>query len=185
MEIISPAPHIYQLRQFFTADECREHIALSEAASFSGATVQTGSGQRRVEQVRNNDRAIIFNTAMAQSLWKRLAAFAPEKIGNSVATGLNEMFRYYRYGPGQQFRWHRDMSFIRNESEASYYTFMVYLNDDFEGGETKFVQLDIKPEAGTALIFLHSLTHNGEAVTAGTKYVLRTDIMYQLKSPAG
>jgi hypothetical protein len=30
-----------------------------------------------------------------------------------------------------------------------------------------------------ALIFLHSLYHEGSEVTQGVKYVLRTDIMYR------
>ena len=31
-----------------------------------------------------------------------------------------------------------------------------------------------------ALIFLHSLYHEGNEVTQGVKYVLRSDVMYRL-----
>ena len=57
---------------------------------------------------------------------------------------------------------------------------MIYLNDDFEGGETSFDTISIKGEKGMMLIFLHSLSHEGKEVTKGIKYVLRTDIMYRL-----
>jgi hypothetical protein len=68
---------------------------------------------------------------------------------------------------------------VRNATEASYFTFMMYLNDNFAGGETTFRNLSIKPERGMALIFLHALYHAGGEVTRGVKYVLRTDVMYR------
>ncbi|CAD7704156.1 unnamed protein product [Ostreobium quekettii] len=76
---------------------------------------------------------------------------------------------------------------------------MVYLNDDFEGGATNFlkdvaplqsneerrpratpdqIRHKVMPEAGTAIIFNHRLLHEGETVTAGVKYMLRSDVMY-------
>lgn len=53
---------------------------------------------------------------------------------------------------------------------------MIYLNDDFEGGETEFFyqQRRIQPTTGTVLIwpsgFTH--THRGNLVLEGTKYVV-------------
>jgi len=37
-----------------------------------------------------------------------------------------------------KFAPHSDGSFVRNENEMSFYSYLVYLNDDFEGGETSF-----------------------------------------------
>ena len=53
---------------------------------------------------------------------------------------------------------------------------MIYLNEDFEGGETEFLyqKRRIKPTTGTLLIwpagFTH--THKGNLVLSGTKYVV-------------
>ena len=80
----------------------------------------------------------------------------------------------------QEFKRHKDQSFIRNEVEASYFTFMIYLNDNYEGGETTFDAQTINPKQGTALIFFHDLEHEGRSVKKRTKYVLRTDIMFRL-----
>ena len=55
---------------------------------------------------------------------------------------------------------------------------MIYLNDDFAGGETNFGETCIKPETGMALVFEHDLLHEGCAVMKGRKYVLRSDVMY-------
>ena len=36
-----------------------------------------------------------------------------------------------------------------------------------------------QPKTGMALVFRHPLLHKGDRVTAGSKYVVRTDIMYR------
>ena len=99
--------------------------------------------------------------------------------------GANERLRCYRYDVGQRFAPHQDGSFVRNELEQSLLTFMIYLNDDFEGGETNFLELDvsIKPRTGSALLFQHPILHEGAEVTAGRKYASRSDIMYRRDAP--
>lgn len=172
---------IFTVEDFLSTEECVEYIALSEEIGYEMAKVNTEGGQRVLTQVRNNNRAFYKSEELAQLLWEKAKPFVPEKIGSSIAIGLNELFRFYRYQPGQQFRGHFDQSYIRNESEASYVTFMLYLNDDFEGGETTFQEIWIEPKQGTALIFMHNLYHSGGEVTKGIKYVLRTDVMYRLE----
>ncbi|KAJ9529515.1 hypothetical protein QJQ45_013868, partial [Haematococcus lacustris] len=74
--------------------------------------------------------------------------------------------------------------------------FLVYLNHGFQGGATTFFTpapddpsaLDawaVAPLTGNVLCFPHgdtagSLVHEGSAVTAGVKYVIRTDVLYML-----
>lgn len=161
--------------------ECGDFIAKSEAIGYQPATVQTESGQRLVTSVRNNNRVIYKDEVLAGELWKSLQPLAPQQIGNSKAVGLNELFRFYKYQPSQEFKRHRDQSYIRDNGEASYYTFMIYLNDDYYGGETTFNDLIIQPQTGLALIFSHDLKHEGSPVKSGTKYVLRTDIMFRFE----
>lgn len=55
------------------------------------------------------------------------------------------------------------------------------------GGATSFVsnhgsrKVDVDPKAGRALIFQHrGLYHAGDDVVEGTKYTMRTEIMYEL-----
>ncbi|WP_255405155.1 2OG-Fe(II) oxygenase [Tenacibaculum sp. MAR_2010_89] len=90
------------------------------------------------------------------------------------------MFRVYKYSSGQRFKMHIDGSFKRNLNEESLFSFLIYLNDDFEGGETEFRKLfTISPKKGTALVFKHRLMHEGKEIISGIKYILRTDIMYK------
>ncbi|HLP18956.1 MAG TPA: 2OG-Fe(II) oxygenase [Chitinophagales bacterium] len=171
---------IYTVENFWSAQECEEYIKKTETIGFEPATINTDFGVRRVESVRNNNRVMYKDVELANAIWQRAKDFVPAQTGNSVAIGLNELFRFYKYEPGQQFKKHRDNSFIRNSNEASYYTFMIYLNDGYTGGTTTFNNVEIEPKQGTALIFRHALEHAGTEVETGVKYVLRTDVMYRL-----
>jgi predicted 2-oxoglutarate/Fe(II)-dependent dioxygenase YbiX len=104
----------------------------------------------------------------------------PPTLAASAPVGLNERLRFYRYEPGQRFRWHRDGSYARDRDERSLLTVLLYLNDDFSGGATEFeAGPRVTPEAGCALVFAHGLRHQGAPVIRGRKYVLRTDVMYR------
>lgn len=190
-------PDVITVEGFFAPAECAGLIADSEAASYEEATIMTASGGVLAKSVRNNDRVISDDPAMATRLWGRLRDLLPSPYrGGFVPVGLNERLRFYRYGPGQKFDWHRDGPFIRNPQEGSLLTFMVYLNEACEGGETLFrdlpastdgspapSELAVKPRTGTALLFFHPLWHTGAEVRSGVKYVLRSDVMFERSGP--
>lgn len=145
---------------------------------FEPALINTNSGQQRYADVRNNDRAFLDDAARASELWQRIANDVPPIVEGWKAVGLNERMRFYRYDPGQRFKWHGDGCVRRANGEQSFLTFMVYLNDDFTGGETAFRGLRVGPRKGMALLFCHWLKHMGDEVRDGRKYVLRSDVMY-------
>ena len=189
-EPIGRRSDIFLLHDFLTAQECREWIARSESTGYEEAAINTAGGQRIVKQVRNNDRLIWDDVALGEAWWARAREFLPPNFGLWKAIGFNERFRFYRYGPGQRFAPHRDGSFERQSDEMSWMTFMVYLNDDFVGGQTRFDLMGepepvvVQPRPGMALVFMHDRLHAGDEVTRGHKYVLRTDVMYR-REPRG
>eukprot|EP00927_Polykrikos_kofoidii_P071805 TRINITY_DN68014_c0_g1_i1.p1 TRINITY_DN68014_c0_g1~~TRINITY_DN68014_c0_g1_i1.p1 ORF type:complete len:304 (-),score=33.62 TRINITY_DN68014_c0_g1_i1:85-996(-) len=75
-------------------------------------------------------------------------------------------------------------------------TFLVLLSEDYHGGETRFVQLpggapdvSVRTPVGAALCFPHgyhpdSPLHAGELVSSGFKYMIRTEVLYSVKSVA-
>lgn len=122
--------------------------------------------------------------------------------------GINKRWRFFRYGQDCVYRPHIDGSWPagslaedgksyqidKSGSTRSYLTFLIYLNDGFEGGETRFFYPDetgantlvargIIPKMGSVLVFPQgntaSLLHEGSAVTTGEKYVVRTDVLYK------
>ncbi|UTN05028.1 2OG-Fe(II) oxygenase [Flavobacterium bizetiae] len=182
LNIINDTLEIYTIDNFLTVDECNELIEKSEQIGFEEAGVNIDGAQKMMKMVRNNERIMYQDDDYASFFWQKLQPHVKSEVGNSFAIGLNEMFRFYKYNPGQRFKMHRDGSYKRSESEYSYYTFLIYLNDSYEGGETKFASGEIiMPKTGTALIFEHSQRHEGAALISGIKYVLRSDIIYKLK----
>jgi predicted 2-oxoglutarate/Fe(II)-dependent dioxygenase YbiX len=168
-------------KNFLTEEECAGFIRYAEEQGFEEALIQTRQeGQVMNKGVRNNDRHIWEARDLATQLWELVKPYVPAEVDGWDAIGLNEQFRMYRYKDGQQFKVHPDGSFKRNAHEHSKITVLLYLNEDFEGGETEFVMPHdiIKPETGMMLLFAHGQLHKGNPVPSGTKYVLRTDVMY-------
>lgn len=169
---------IYVLPDLLSPQECDALIASTEAHGYDAAPITTARGFEMRPDIRNNTRVIIDDEGRAADLWRRSRDELPGFLNGRQAIGLNERFRFYRYDPGERFAPHRDGCFRRDSGEMSLLTFLVYLNEGFEGGETVVEGLPITPHTGMALIFEHQLIHEGAAVTQGRKYVMRSDVMF-------
>jgi len=197
------------LRSLLTQGECEDIIRQAERFGLRDCC---DSGYSR--RVRVSDRVCIMGEELAAVLFARarphLADIAvrvsgrptPRGLGRSAKqglwrpVGLNPCFRVCRYHPGGFFLPHHDGGFKLSDEERSLKTFMLYLNDDFEGGPTNFYSESqphysrpvrqkllhaYQPERGAALVFNHHLTHDGGQLLAGVKYLLRTEVMYRLQ----
>jgi len=172
---------------FLSGEECAALIQRSESLRYEPGTV----ADVVIEEVRNNERVIVDDVSLATDFLRRAEPSLPAVIDGHGLVGFNERWRFYRYGPGQTFKPHRDGSFMRIKSwQESQMTFMIYLNDGMVGGETRFFSdmeqafrqrpyLSVQPKRGMALAFIHSIWHEGAMVQSGLKYVLRTDVMYK------
>lgn len=174
-------PLLWTIDDFCTPDECAALVDRIEAAKPEVAPITTARGFVMAPKIRNNERVVFDDADLATRLFERARAGLPESMLGRRPVGANERFRAYRYRPGQRFKAHYDGAFVRNAEEQSLVTFMVYLNEGFEGGETAFLDLErvVTPRTGTALFFQHHLLHEGREVDTGTKYVLRTDVMFR------
>lgn len=170
---------IWTIDDFLTQKECEDLIIFSEQKGYEEAKVSLASGPKMIKGLRNNYRLMYQDENLANQYWQKLKPFCPKEIEDREAIGLNEQFRFYKYDSNQRFKKHIDGRFKRNEHEESRITFMIYLNDDFKGGETKFENVTIHPKTGTALCFIHEQKHEGCPVPEGTKYVIRSDVMYK------
>lgn len=76
------------------------------------------------------------------------------------------------YNKSDNYHWHGDQS-PSNHAEFSY---IVYLNDDFEGGRTLFLndKIGVSPKKGSVLCFPvdHYHIHKGTTVSSGVKKIL-------------
>lgn len=87
---------------------------------------------------------------------------------------FHEGYNMLKYSTGQEYKAHADGETITGRSVSA----IIYLNDDYEGGEVEFVNfgIKIKPKAGMLLLFPsnYAYRHIAHPVTSGTKYALVT-----------
>lgn len=171
---------IIGIKSFLSTEECQELIEISEKMGFQKATVGNADGVRSTNEARrNNSRLEYINPALAKMFSLKLASLLPATHDGRVFSGLSPKFKFYRYSPGEKFDWHQDGSIVRGLDEKSYFTLVIYLNGNCLGGETEFQSgAKFQPLAGDALCFEHQLIHRGAEVIQGSKYVLRTDVLY-------
>jgi prolyl 4-hydroxylase len=177
---------VFEVPEFLSAQHCSDLITAAHANGFETATLHSDANPSDTPDIRNNDRVIFQDTALADRLWPAIQPLFPVGFKGRNAIRLSSRFRVYRYTPGQFFDWHHDQINPCHDGETLF-TLMIYLNDGCRGGGTRFADVlsphifpdfTIVPEIGKALIFHHPLSHRGEEVTEGIKYVLRTDIVF-------
>lgn len=175
------APLAATIVDVLSAEQCVALIARFEAEGYIDAPISLRSGEVRRPDIRNNQRTMFDDPALAASLFTVIAPHVPATLADRNLVGLNERFRGYRYQPGQRFAPHYDGAFVRNPDEASQLTLLFYLDEGCVGGDTVFLHYDraMTPRRGAALWFQHHLLHEGAEVRGGHKHVLRTDVMYR------
>lgn len=163
-----------------SVEECALLLRVAEAAGFE-PIVEEGAlwgpaGYRR-SAGRRQLRAAVEHAGLAAAVWARVSHLLEGGPGEPL--GLNERLRFYAYEAGDAFPLHTDGAFAR-AGERSQLTLLVYLNADFEGGETVLLPdgPTVSPTEGGALLFPHGWPHEGRPVLRGRKVVLRTDVMF-------
>lgn len=198
---LAKIPGAFMLQDVLTAEECDQIIAASAAMGYT----RDGPASMLGQDVRKNQNCVwIADADMANTLFQRSLPHLPKDVDGGAPAGLNARWRLYKYNTSDVFKVHQDSSCpgigIANGrlvqdmygDRWSQLTFLVYLNDDFGGGATRFflgksrdeVQ-EVPAKRGAVLCFYHgknslSPWHEGALVTQGTKYVIRSDVLYML-----
>jgi prolyl 4-hydroxylase len=173
---ILDAPEVTLFRGFASPTECSYLVRMAEPA-FQPAAVGhvSGGAQQLNQQIRTCDVAVftwIAEDLVIQAFNRRIAAVSGTKAE------FGEPLQALRYRPGQQFRPHRDC-LPPGESQRTL-TMLVYLNEDYTGGETEFLKtgFKVKGSAGDAILFRNADSagnpdpdslHAGLPVTSGVK----------------
>ncbi|OUS24003.1 hypothetical protein A9Q99_25995 [Gammaproteobacteria bacterium 45_16_T64] len=187
MDLLDDTNHyIMVVEDLLSQKECDSIIHFIDSNNPTAAPVITLRGEAYKPDIRNNQRVMKTDFELADYLFQRVRHRIPTSIFDYEVVGLNELFRCYRYKKGMQFKPRSDSSYERNKDERSFYTFLIYLNEVEEGGETGFLvepELSFSPKMGRGILFQHPLEHEGCEVIKGTKYVIRTDVMYRRTMP--
>ncbi|MCY0993159.1 2OG-Fe(II) oxygenase [Nannocystis sp. ILAH1] len=174
-------PPVWTVDDVLTASECVALIDRIESLGPVRAPVTMLRAPVLRPELRTNKRVIIDDPELAALLFERARPAVPPQIGAMTVLGVHERLRCYRYDPGERFAPHFDSACVRADDERSLLTFMVYLNEDFTGGETHFLHLEqtVVPHTGLGVLFQHRHLHEVRAVVTGRKYAVRCDILYK------
>ena len=216
------------IHNFCSPEECDAVVdymqSIDRPPAEEGEVVMTSAGSK--VEYRNHKRALAQSEEVAEILLKRVhpilasidqavvhcredncKGFIQDGIGMRGAWAvhsINPMFRLAKYDPLGHLGPHCDGDRIVDPIDhRSLKTFMVYLNDDYEGGATSFshdhdlyidpvrgiwcsppeaIHSRLKAQKGDCLIFDHKILHEGQQVLSGHKYIIRSEIMYKKKA---
>lgn len=173
-----PTEHlqIYMLDGFMTPDECARMIRLIERNMVDSAVGDT----QTYSTTRTSKTCLlgVMDDSLIENIDQRIA----ETIG--IHALFSDIIEGQHYSVGQEFKNHYDYftrglgmhdKFMKNLGNRTW-TFMVYLNDDCEGGGTHFPKIEqtFSPKTGTAVIW-NNLLPNGDtnpySMHAGTPVV--------------
>ena len=176
-ESLSESPRVMLFRGAFTDAECDYARTLNEGL-FQPATVFDSQRRPVRDPIRTSDETTLnwlMEDPAIHAMNRRLAALSGTRVDQGEAAQI------LRYQPGQQYRSHYD--FQIGAANQRVLTALLYLNDDYRGGETTFIKtgLKVKGSKGDVLLFANTLAdgkrdemaeHAGLPVTQGTKYIL-------------
>lgn len=117
-----------------------------------------------------------------QALFAAIQHAAPPRLDDMEIVSLVEQrTACMRYSEGEYFGLHTDSPFVAQDGAFTKLSLVLYLNDDYSGGETVFpdLALEVSPEIGKILLFPPNLHHMSKPISRGTKYIVRSEVLYR------
>ena len=176
-QALSESPEVILVPSLLSADECDYLVQSALPFLQPSVVVDPGTGQMRAHPVRTSDNAVfpwVDENPVIHAINRRIAA------ASHTPVEAGEPLQILRYRPSQEYRPHHDA--LPGSDNQRVLTMLVYLNDDYSGGETLFLStgLKVKGSAGDALLFRNAnargqpdpmAQHAGLPVTSGEKLI--------------
>ena len=172
----------------FNDIECSHLIEVGEKNKYELASLFTDKKNKThyATDIRNSLRCMLDDHTFAKVLEQRIKHLIPEKYNGLTYHSINQRFRFLKYEKSGHFIRHTDEHFVINNTK-SLITILIYLNEDYEGGYTRFFSdkddttgYNIIPKNGTICLMDQSIEHDVPEIITGIKYVIRTELMYML-----
>lgn len=182
------SPLICAFESFVPESVCHWLIEQSAGRLTRALVYDAVGGQDYASEVRTNSWAqfdLVGSELIHLLVQRRMEAACGLPVGNMEANAI------LHYAPGEEIQNHFDFvdPSLPNYAEEiekngqRVLTFLVYLNDDYEGGETEFTELGIvhKGKKGEGLFFVNALPdgssdlrtkHAGRPPRSGEKWVI-------------
>ncbi|HTL83403.1 MAG TPA: 2OG-Fe(II) oxygenase [Bacteroidia bacterium] len=169
---------IWMIDDLLNDAECDKIIGRIEERGFKVA--------RQYDKGRHNKETFIVEKDVEEKLiavFDKLKLVSPEKTVEIEK--VSHPLEFYKYDKGDYITCHTDAPREIEKDLWSEYTLVLYLNDNYYGGETNFPVRHIKvtPRKGCGLIFDQRYDHEACEVGEGTKYILRTNCLTKGMKP--
>jgi len=183
LENVPGFPEAFCIYNIFSAQECRRLVQKSEEIGYGKTDYNQG--------YRGNLRMQMYDSKLAETVLDRIGNLLPQTVDfegdHWTLSKLNNRWRCAKYYTPASFGRHCDACYQESLFCRSMFTVNIYMNDDFEGGQTRMYsdrdnRTPIQPKPGMALIFRQppeeDYLHDGATIESGIKYLFRTDVMY-------
>lgn len=174
---------VNQIERFLSDDECDKLISMIQSNNQKSTVVLGGTNKSGYDSSRTSSTSNLAQTDLVKDVKQRIA----NKLNLRVNQG--ESLQGQLYNEGEYFKPHNDwFGFEAMKTHGQVggqrtHTLMIYLNDDFEGGETNFPNksISVAPKKGKAVWWRNTLDsgqgdpkslHEGSTVTKGSKYII-------------
>jgi prolyl 4-hydroxylase len=178
-QMLSESPEIRIFPALFSPAECEFLIDLARPKLQPSFVIDPYSGRQIPNPVRTSHGVgfpFVDENPAIHALNRRLAAAS----GTDVRAA--EPMQVLSYAPGQQYHQHSDALPNVPPGQQRVLTFLVYLDEDYEGGETAFpaLGLNVRGRTGDGLLFRNASddgtpdprsVHAGLPVTRGVKHL--------------
>ena len=177
LEKLKDSPLIHTASHFLTDEECDYLVRRAEPSLRPTTVIERATGREIYHPVRRSDSmhfGVSNEDLVVSAINRRIAA------ASGTTTEQGEPLQLLRYGPGGEFKPHHDAE--KEGGNQRILTALVYLSNDYEGGETQFTRAgySFRGRKGDILLFSNVqpdgrpdpfAEHAGLPVRSGVKLV--------------
>jgi prolyl 4-hydroxylase len=185
----------FEIPRLLTAGECQSLIHAAEEQSLEASKVHDGAKGERLSEGRTSKQTWLQSDHPAVGPIVRKLMETAASVTGIRRADMMEHIQVARYLPNQKYDAHYDACVKRGPEceQAPIYrraTLLVYLTDDFKGGETEFpkVGIRVQPQLGKGVLFYNTdpdtgieideSFHAGLPVTQGVKWIANVWMLY-------
>ena len=214
---------LFLFKNLLSKKDCNTIIAKCEQQELQEMESHYKSG-------RTNSRLVVFDPNFSSFLWEKVkevleGIYTQQEVelrplgfdvlrGSWEFSGINQAIRFNKYDSERKefFEPHRDSQFCPSGDERSLLSVVIYLNERFRGGETKFYfpkdtsicckgltmkeefemhgglgngydVVTVKPKCGNAIIFNQNIIHESSPMIGrNDKFIIKTDVMLRRRN---
>ncbi|KAL7578270.1 hypothetical protein ACA910_012687 [Epithemia clementina (nom. ined.)] len=209
LQVASVTPRVFTIANFLSHDECNQFIQLAKDEGLKPSTLQSGSTRARQQHdksTRSSSNTWLprDSTELTDQVYRRAANLlqidesllqkrsSDRDILHAHEHSLAESLQVVRYKESEEYTAHHDFVYpptFHRHQPTRFATILLYLNDEFEGGETVFPRavntkyhdgITITPQKGMAVLFYNMLPdgnmddlsqHSSRPVEEGEKWL--------------